>query len=79
MKKLLVVAVVALLASCVEEVKPPITCRAKCLENNTITYAKYPEALMSMYREGDTVWVNMVTHCIDDTDTTAMMCVLTTK
>ena len=79
MKKLLAVAVVALLASCAEEVKPPVMSRAKCLETGTITYAKNPDALFGMYKEGDTVWVNMRTHFIDDKDTTAQLCVLTLK
>lgn len=80
MKKILsLAAVVALLSSCGEEVKPPLMSRAKCLESGTITYAKYPDALIGMYQEGDTVWVNMRTHFIDDKDTTAQLCVLTLK
>jgi hypothetical protein len=80
MKKLLVsAAVVALLASCGEDVKPPVMFRAKCLESGTVTYAKFPDVLIGMYQEGDTVWVNMRSHFIDDRDTTAQKCVLTSK
>lgn len=53
-----------------------LTFRATCLESNTRTFARFSSELSGVYKEGDTVWVNMLTHRIDDRDTTTQLCVL---
>jgi hypothetical protein len=79
MKKILsFIALIAVFASCTTETrKPPFkTKRVRVLENNTISYIHVPFGLDSIYKYNDTVWVNMITHKIDDIDTTTMMCVI---
>jgi len=81
MKKVLfLTAIIAALASCSETKREePVTFRANCLESSTITYVRCTEKLSPIYKDGDTVWVNMNTHYIDDVDTTAQKCVLSIK
>lgn len=52
------------------------TRRVVILENNTISFVHIPRALDSVYKIDDTVWVNLVTHRIDDTCNTTMMAVI---
>lgn len=47
--------------------------RVKVLENNTITWAK---SSVDVYDTGDTVWVNLEDHFIDDTSNVTMKCVI---
>lgn len=81
MKKLLLsLSIVVALVSCSETKREePVTCRAVCLESSTVTYARYPDRFIGVYKNGDTVWVNMTTHFIDDVDTNAQKCVLIQK
>jgi hypothetical protein len=52
------------------------THRAKVLENNTITFVRIPDYLSKVYGYGDTVWVDMAKHVIDDTSDITMQCVI---
>lgn len=51
--------------------------RGKVLENGTIVAVYLSEVQRFIYRKGDTVWIDLSTHTIDDTLSTAMKCVLT--
>lgn len=78
---LILVFGLALLASCgatepPRDTQKPTMKRAQVLENGSITYVFIRPSLDSVYKVGDSVWVNLRAHRIDDTDTTAMMCVL---
>jgi hypothetical protein len=79
LKKLIALAVIILLYSCSNDGgrKDFLMFKAICLENHTRTYAKFSSELTGIYNEGDTVWVNMDTHMIDDKDSTTELCVLT--
>jgi hypothetical protein len=46
------------------------------LENNTVSYVNIPRGLDSVFTYNDTVWVNRLTHRIDDTDSFTMKCVI---
>ena len=52
--------------------------KAKVLEGNGqfVTYAKLDSFQQQVFKPKDTVWLNMETHLIDDTCTTAMGVVL---
>lgn len=52
------------------------TKRVIVLENNTVSFVNIPNHLDSVYRDNDTVWVNMITHRIDDSDSSTMMAVI---
>lgn len=77
-KVILMVAIAISIASCnhPESTPPFITKRVVILENNTVSYVHVPRGLDSVYRNNDTVWVNLETHRIDDTCNTTMMGVL---
>ena len=85
MKKILAIAIAAIsLASCKDvnnSGRRPyvVNLRAKVLESNTITYVRLPVDKFDIYRDKDTVWVNLQNHTIDDTCTTAMQCVIYKK
>jgi hypothetical protein len=65
------------MVSCYQPTTPTFkTKRVVVLENRTISFVHVPSVLDSVYRVGDTVWVNMVTHKIDDTDSLTMMAVI---
>ena len=78
LKKIIILLLSVALYSCSDESgkKEVLIFKAKCLESNTKTYARFPSDLSSIYSEGDTVFVNMHTHFIDDRDTTAQLCIL---
>ena len=79
MKKLLLLVAIAFsIASCNETttVAPFIKKRVLVLETNTISFVHVPIGLDSIYRNEDTVWVNLVTHRIDDLDSNTMMSVI---
>jgi hypothetical protein len=80
MKKFLsLVAIAISIASCQEttsHVSPLKTKRVMILETNTISFVFVPTALDSIYRNEDTVWVNLETHRIDDLDSNTMMSVI---
>ena len=69
---------IAVFSSCnYPESKPQYTTtRVIILENNTVSYVHIPKALDSIYRYDDTVWVNVITHRIDDGDSLTMMAVI---
>ena len=48
--------------------------RVKVLENNTISYVMEKNPMV--YQVGDTVWVDIPNHSINDIDTNTMKCVL---
>jgi hypothetical protein len=75
---LIIIGIVVALSSCNHpESKPPfITKRVVVLENNTVSFIHVPKGLDSVYRYEDTVWVNLLTHRIDDSDSLTMMCVI---
>jgi len=78
MKKLLLLVAVAIsIASCQSTTIPPFkTRRVVILENNTVSFVHVPTTMDSIYRTNDTVWVNLVTHRIDDLDSLTMMAVI---
>lgn len=79
MRKILYLVAVALsIASCEHpESKPQFkTKRVVILETNTISFVHIPNTLDSIYRNEDTVWVNLLTHRIDDSDSLTMMAVI---
>lgn len=77
MKKfMLMVAIAFSIASCQERVPTFKTKRVVVLETNTISFVHVPVGLDSIYRIDDTVWVNLVTHRIDDLDSNTMMSVI---
>ena len=79
MKKLLLMVAIAFsIASCQEttRVAPFKIKRVVVLENNTISFVHVPTGLDSVYRINDTVWVNLITHRIDDTCNTTMKALL---
>jgi len=80
MKKLLLMVAIAFsIVSCQEttRVTPFKTKRVIVLENNTISFVHIPIGLDSIYRMNDTVWVNLITHRIDDTDNNTMKALIT--
>ena len=79
MKKFLSLVAIALsIVSCEHPESQPQfkTKRVVILENNTISFVHIPNALDSIYRNEDTVWVNLLTHRIDDSDSLTMMAVI---
>ena len=73
MKKfMLMVAIAFSIASCQEQAPTFKTKRVVILESNTISFVHIPIGLDSVYRVDDTVWVNLITHRIDDTDSNTM-------
>lgn len=50
--------------------------RAKVVENNTIAYVRINRNIIRSYEPGDTVWVNLATHRIDDVSDISMKAVL---
>lgn len=74
------VAIAFSIVSCQETtssyVSPLKTKRVMILETNTISFVFIPTALDSIYRDNDTVWVNLETHRIDDLDSNTMMSVI---
>ena len=81
MKKLLLMVAIAFsIVSCQHpetRVTPFKTKRVVVLENNTISFVHVPIGLDSIYRINDTVWVNLITHRIDDTDNNTMKALIT--
>jgi len=79
MKKLLLMVAIAFsIVSCQDKrVAPYKTKRVVVLENNTISFVHIPIGLDSIYRVNDTVWVNLITHRIDDTDNNTMKALIT--
>lgn len=71
---MLMVSIAFSIVSCQEttRVAPFKTKRVVVLENNTISFVHVPIGLDSIYRINDTVWVNLITHRIDDTDDNTM-------
>lgn len=52
--------------------------RVRVIESGTISFVRITDELSHVYKEGDTVWVNMKLHRIDDVDTlTQKKCILT--
>lgn len=78
MRKIFYLVAIALsIASCNPESKPPfVTKRIVVLENNTVSFIHVPSGLDSIFRYEDTVWVNLLTHRIDDGDSLTMMAVI---
>lgn len=56
------------------EVEP--TVRAKVIESGTITYCKLTNTQKWVMQVGDTVWLDITQHCIDDTSNNTMKVVL---
>lgn len=50
--------------------------KIKVIESSTTSFIRVPTALETVYQVNDTVWVNMILHTIDDTDTNTMKCVI---
>lgn len=75
-KVILMVAIAISIVSCQETQPPYKVRRVLVLENNTVSYVHVPRGLDSVYRNNDTIWVNLETHKIDDTCNTTMMGVL---
>ena len=50
--------------------------RIIALEHNTVSFVIIPNNLDSVYRDNDTVWVNMTTHRIDDLDSSTTRSVI---
>ena len=73
---MLMVAIAISIVSCQEGEPPFKVRRVLVLENNTVSYVHVPRGLDSVYRNNDTIWVNLETHKIDDTCNTTMMGVL---
>lgn len=73
-----VIMTMVVLSSCSNTPTVPTytTQRILVLENNTVSYVNIPKGLDSVFTYNDTVWVNMLTHRIDDTDSFTMKCVL---
>ena len=79
MKKImLMVAITFSIVSCNESttVPPFKTRRIIVLESNTVSFVHVPTTLDSIYKDNDTVWVNLVTHRINDLDSNTMMSVI---
>lgn len=84
MRQLLILFVVFVMVSCNDETNydqgPGLVkrVRAKVLENGMITYCfiDSQDAEKEIYVPGDTVWLNMQTHMIDDTTENTMKVVL---
>jgi len=79
MKKFMIMVAIAFsIASCQQTttVAPFIKKRVMVLETNTISFVHIPIGLDSIYRNEDTVWVNLVTHRIDDLDSNTMISVI---
>lgn len=51
--------------------------RVRVIESGTISFVRITDELSHVYKEGDTVWVNMKLHHIDDVDTLTQKCILT--
>ena len=77
-KVLLLVAIAISIVSCEHSESVPAyrTKRVVILETNTISFVHIPRAMDSVYRNDDTVWVNLITHRIDDLDSNTMMGVI---
>jgi hypothetical protein len=75
---MVVMTFIALFSSCSypEPKQQYITARVILLENNTVSFVHIPKNLDSIYRYDDTVWVNVITHRIDDGDSLTMMAVI---
>lgn len=58
------------------DLQKPVLRRVHVLENGSVSYVIIRPGLDSVYRCYDTVWVNLNTHRIDDTDSTTMLCIL---
>ncbi len=52
--------------------------RAQVMENNTITVVKMTLDERLFYRDGDSVWVDLGTHRVNDTMENTMLCRLIT-
>jgi len=81
MKKILLMVTIAFsIVSCEHpetKVDPFKTKRVVVLESNTISFVYVPIGLDSIYRNNDTVWVNLDTHRIDDLDSNTMKALIT--
>lgn len=51
--------------------------RVRVLDSGTISYFYPSPSSCDVYQIGDTIWVNMSTHRIDDTSSVAQRCVIT--
>ena len=74
----IIIGIVVALTSCNYPERQPQfkTKRITVLESNTTSFVRIPSSLDSVYRNNDTVWVNMITHQIDDCDSFTMMSVI---
>lgn len=88
MKTLIIAALIVAFASCttgsgnrtITNLKPDsLIWRGRVLENNTIVPVKIPAKLITAYKMGDSVWVDMRNYSINDTSNTSMMVRLETK
>lgn len=70
MKKLLTIILALSAMSCTVTDR---TAKVKVLENGTMTYADLTHKEVTSLSQGDTVWLNLSTHRIDNVDTTAML------
>jgi len=75
---MVVMTFIALFCSCNYPERQPtfVTKRVTVLENNTTSFVRIPSGLDSIYRVNDTVWLNTITHQIDDCDSFTMMSVI---
>lgn len=71
----------AMLASCSNDKGQPLTSeqlqyhwRAQVMENNTITPVYMTMGERLLYEAGDSVWVDLRTHRVNDTSENTMLC-----
>jgi len=74
----IIISIIVALSSCEHPESKPLykIKRVVILETNTISFVHIPNTLDSIYRNEDTVWVNLLTHRIDDSDSLTMMAVI---
>lgn len=77
---ILICGVIVFSTSCSKQPKQTVysryTWRAQVVENGTITHVDMVGTERFTYLMGDSVWVNMDTHRVDDTAQNSMLCVL---
>lgn len=56
-----------------------MTVKVRVLENNTISFVLVPIEMNTVYDKGDTVWINLETHLIDDLSVYTMLAVIIDK
>jgi hypothetical protein len=74
MKRLFFYALSLSLASCASNDLGYVKCRGISLEGNVrmVSVVMIPKGDLPLYKDKDTVWVNLDTHKVDDTCTNAM-------